>query len=365
MREWAMIFCLALLYAASAGSQGTLESPHPSSFRHRHEAAHRTSVMLEREHREAQDAHLAEATSIFHSLRLTRTYYHGLTDILATKLSPEEKSKAVNAFTAEYLGRHEALSPAPIEVTLRRSAVLLKPYYMLYRSLRLSPQSPETKTIWWLRTVLETLASEGDQEHGIEKTLHVFRSQLRRNPPPRVYLGREIMPRLTREFPAAAHILDNFQVLHSIVHDILEYPNWSESEKRTEVERVAEAFRRQSGDESLVRSYWTERDKADPSSYLEWTRSLTAEIHQEMLEELLPHLGVFDFETRRALFRHLRLKLRSGLQEGEFQGSLLDSFLRVDPEIRLVPAARAPGATPRFLVAIMLKSWYEKQARSD
>jgi hypothetical protein len=153
-----------------------------------------------------------------------------------------------------------ARSCAPLDVTMRRAAVMMKPYFIYFRNYY--PLSSQLFYVahWWHPAAYESQMIAGNapaaQEASLQATIATmwqdFMPEDKR--PKRMVLSREIMPRYNRMSPESANIFDNLHMLHGIVYDCLAYPHWSIGQKRDELYRVIQAMAYQPGDEAYVRS---------------------------------------------------------------------------------------------------------------
>jgi hypothetical protein len=65
-------------------------------------------------------------------------------------------------------------------------------------------------------------------------------------------------------------------------------------------------------------------------------------------------------EMHRKMMAQFRMKLEPDMQEGEIAGSWHDTMKEMMPEMKMMPEAMEPGATPRKMIDAMLSGWRQK-----
>jgi hypothetical protein len=397
------------------GEVSYLRGPYNIAFFHRHNASYRIGAAMHFAHGKAHDllqltpfrdcylvdpAFNAEAVAclfkppktepdmeyfapytaqtmwqLFRAIDWTHMLHEQTYDIMSDKGVPWEKKKewtdrAVRYYLKEF---DLPLSPAPIEVTMRRAAVMMKPYFTLFRNYY--PLSNDFFYVahWWHPAVYEAMMLGGNgasQDMMVEQVDQTTVTDVLRERPRVMLLSREMMPRYARLSPEAANIFDNLHMLHGIAYDILAYDGWTVEEKRAEVYRVVKAISCQPGDEELARKFAEPRADVDPRLYAPWMREGGGEmgrIMEEMLAEMLPEMMpagmTMPAQRREKVMAQLRLKLAPGIQEGELPGSLLDALNALMPDMKkMSPEATAPGQTPARMVEVMLRGWQANHA---
>ncbi|MEC4982866.1 MAG: hypothetical protein SAJ37_01140 [Oscillatoria sp. PMC 1068.18] len=306
-------------------------------------------------------------------------------DIMADPdIAWNEKEKTLQEAYQYYRSTYEdiALSPAPLDVTMRRAGVMMKPYFSLTRNYYPKNNNFFYAAHWWHPAVYESMMVGGnDREQDImmEKMDEVFRSQVIPNPPKRMLLSREASPRYSRLSPETANTFDNLHMLHGITYDIFAYDGWTIEQKKAELYRVLEAMSYQPGDETLVRKFTTPKANFNPLVYDDWVTSADgamSQIMMEMLDEMMPvmmsqhsdnqtsmphqQMSHQMHQQMQQLRTQLKLKLTPGIQEGEIPGSFMDAMMVIMPEMEMSPEAMQPGVINPMMTEAMLKGWREK-----
>lgn len=315
--------------------------------------------------------HTAQAFwDVFRAIDWTHVH-HGMTyDVMSShQVDWDGKAELTAKTVRAYLDRDPlARSPAPLDVTMRRANVMMKPYFGAWREKY--PLSTEFFYVahWWHPTIYEAIMIAGNDE---EQDLSVqqvvgLTLQALEDRPQRMLLSREIMPRYSRMSPESANVFDNLHMLHGIVYDLLAYEDWTFAQKEAEIERVLIAMAHQAGDEALARTFTLPHPEMDPRRYEAWMTApggAMGEIMQEMLAEMWPMMspdGSTDVPD--AARRQLTLKMIPGLQEGEVSGSLHHALMQVVPGMRMDEDSMRPGGTSQRMVETMLTGWAEKHA---
>lgn len=259
-------------------------------------------------------------------------------------------------------------SPAPLDVTMRRAAVMMKPYFTLFRNYYPQSNNFFYAAHWWHPVPYEAMMLGGNgagQNTMVNQVDDIFYAQVLKDRPQRMVLSRELMPRYARLSPESANIFDNLHMLHGITYDILSYESWNLEQKKAEVYRVIKAMSYQPGDEKLVRKFSEPRPEQDPRDYSDWVKSSDGEmsrIMMEMMDEMMPMMmpDGMTSEMEEKMMAQFKMKMKPGLQEGELLGSLHDAMMAMMPDMKMMPEAMEPGQTPTMMVDMMLKGWQEK-----
>jgi hypothetical protein len=340
-------------------------------------------------------------------------------DILADEdIAWEDKDAELKAIYEVYQKRYSdvALSSAPLDVTMRRAAVMMKPYFSLVRNYYPKNNNFFYAAHWWHPAVYESLMTGGNGE-GQDVMMNAmedrFRDDVIPNPPKRMLLSREGTPRYSRLSPETANIFDNLHMLHGITYDIFSYDGWTIEQKRAELYRVLDAMAYQPGDEELARKFTTPRPDLNPLDYDDWVTSNEGAMttmmlemldemmvshgmggdsgghggdhdghgdmnhdghtkmnhgghdamnHDDMNHDAMDHDGMNHDDHDAAIERlraQLRLKLTPGIQEGEIAGSFADAVREIMPEM-MMPGMDQPGSVPPMMVQAMIDGWIEK-----
>ncbi|MBC6419151.1 MAG: hypothetical protein GDA44_10385 [Prochloron sp. SP5CPC1] len=303
-------------------------------------------------------------------------------DVMAAKSIPwEEKEQALEEVYDYYTSTYKdiVLSPAPLDVTMRRAGVMMKPYFSLTRNYYTKNNNFFYAAHWWHPAVYESMMIGGndeEQDRMIEKMEDLFREHVIPNPPMRMLLSREGSPRYSRLSPETANVFDNLHMLHGITYDIFVYSGWTIAQKRKELYRVLDAMSYQPGDEKLVRKFTIPKVNINPLVYDDWLKTVDGAmtgIMMEMLDDMMSHHGshgshgamhhgVINPEIQQQLKAQLKLKLTPGIQEGEIPGSFLNVMMEIVPDMNLSPTVREPGEIPPIMIEAMLKGWEQKYA---
>lgn len=308
---------------------------------------------------------------VFRAIDWTHMHHEQTYDVLSDAGIPwAEKRRWTDRAVRYYLEKQSPGIPrscAPLDVTMRRAAVMMKPYFTLFRGGY--PLSNDLFYVahWWHPIIYEAMMVSGNggaQELTIAAVNGTMWDAVVPNRPQRMVLSREAMPRYSRLSPESANIFDNLHMLHGLVYDILAYEGWSLEQQRTEIYRVVDALGYHSGDEKLARKFSLPDPEADPRKYGERLRSPDGEmtrIMREMLEEMMPSMmpGASAHERERAM-SVLKAKGKPGVDRGETPGSLHDAFLKEMPGMKVMPGSTEPGQVPRDMVETMLEGWRAK-----
>ncbi|MDX1382870.1 MAG: hypothetical protein R3190_04445 [Thermoanaerobaculia bacterium] len=333
------------------------------------------------------------AWRLFRTIDWTHALHEMTYDVMADARIPwpQKKASLDRAWEIYARERHRGIvmSPAPLDVTMRRAAVMMKPYFSLTRNYYPLANNFFYAAHWWHPATYEAMMTGGNGDRQVEHLLRidqVFRGEVVADPPLRMILSREGMPRYSRLSPRTANAFDNLHMLHGIAYDICAYEGWTPAEKRAELYRVIDAMSYQPGDEAWARRFEIPRPDLDPLVYDEWLRSADgamSRIMVEMLAEMMPAHGAgpgagdHDHGHRHGdapaaaagpaadLEEQLRLKLTPGLQEGEIEGSFLDAMRRLMPGMEMAPDSERPGVVPAAMVEAMMAGWERRVATLD
>lgn len=311
--------------------------------------------------------------TVFRAIDWTHIHHEQTYDIMADRdIVWADKKRWTDRAVRYYLTEQTAGVPrscAPLDVTMRRAAVMMKPYFTLFRNYYPVSNNLFFVAHWWHPATYEAImiAGNGDgQEAALAaKTETMWRELIpEEKRPVRMVWSREIMPRYSRMSPESANIFDNLHMLHGIVYDILAYEKWSLEEKRAELYRVIHAMGYQPGDEKLARKFTLPHPEIDPRVVSDWIRSPEGEmsrVMKEMLMEMMP-LMMPDAtpDMRMKMMALLKQKTAPGLEPGEPPGSLADAMMAMMPGMKMDPEAMAPGVTPTKMVDAMLAGWRSK-----
>jgi hypothetical protein len=265
-----------------------------------------------------------------------------------------------------YVNRSEhARSTAPLELTMRRAAVMMKPYFGSFRNNY--PRVSEFFYVahWYHPCIYEAQMLAGndrEQEAAIAAVLRTMQTVLG-DRPLRMLLSRELMPRYSRMTPESANVFDNLHMLHGIAYDILAYEGWSIDEKRAEIHRVLDAMAEQPGDRALARKFEIPHPGIDPRRYEPWMKSAEGsmnEIMREMMKEMWPMMSPDGAtEPPPDVQAQMKLKLMPGMQPGEIPGSVHDALMKLVPDMKMDHEGQKPGKTPK-MAAMMVGHWKSK-----
>lgn len=311
---------------------------------------------------------------VFVAIDWTHMHHEQTYDILSDHDIPwSEKKRWTDRAVRYYLTMQLPGVPrscAPLEVTMRRAAVMMKPYTTLFRNYYPLSNNLFYVAHWWHPAIYEGFMIAGNDQPEQTASLQAINDTMWRDfipegrRPLRMVLSREIMPRYSRLSPESANIFDNLHMLHGITYDIAAYPHWSVEQKRDELYRVIRAMSYQPGDERLARKFALPRPEMDPRVGYDWIRGPQGEMTRimgEMLDEMMPMMMPDATPEMRARAHEiLRMKGTPGFQPGEAQGSLHDAMMAAMPGMRMMPEAMEPGKTPRMMVDAMLAGWLRR-----
>ena len=311
------------------------------------------------------------AHRVYRAIDWTHAHHEQTYDILADAgIDWKDKQAVTDAAVRYYVQQNKdvARSIAPLDITMRRAAVMMKPYFTLYRNYYPRSQSYTYVAHWWHPAAYECMMIAGNgpaQEANLGVMNRVMVDQVFARRPGRMLLSREMMPRYARMSPESANIFDNLHMLHGVVYDILAYDKWTPAEKRAELYRFIDAMSYHPGDERYARKFRTPYPNTDPRVYAAWMRSSEGEmtrIMKEMMTEMMPLMMPQGMkpEMHRKMMAQMAMKMRLGLEPGELPGSLHDAMMAMMPGMKMMPGAMEPGKTPQMMVDAMLAGWERK-----
>ncbi len=345
----------------------------------------------------------ARATwQLFRTIDSVHLLHEMTEDILADKDIPwSQKEKELEKIYEYYKSTYKdvALSPAPLDVTMRRAGVMMKPYFTLTRNYYPKNNNFFYAAHWWHPAVYESMmigGNDSEQDKMLNQMEDVFQREVIPNPPMRMLLTREGAPRYSRLSPETANVFDNLHMLHGITYDIFAYDGWTIEQKRAELYRVLKALGYQQGDEKLARKFTTPKPNFNPLAYDEWSKSADGSMTRmmmEMMQEMMPMMhasmkggmnsgmqdnmnhdmnspmssqmqgemnGGMSQEMHQKMMAQLKMKLTPGIQSGEIPGSWMDAIKVLMPNMKMSPEAMQPGKINPMMVEAMLKGWQEK-----
>ena len=307
---------------------------------------------------------------LYRAIDWTHMHHEQTYDIMADRDIPwQSKKEWTDRSVAYYLEKFDIpRSPAPLDVTMRRAAVMMKPYTTIFRTFYPKSNNFFYAAHWWHPVIYEAQMLGGNgpgQEKMVKETDQTMFTQVLNERPQRMLLSREVMPRYSRMSPESANIFDNLHMLHGIAYDILAYEGWTLEEKKEELYRVIRAMSYQPGDEKLARKFPTPHPEMDPRIYEPWMKGVEGEMNKimlEMLDEMMPLMmpeGT-DSQTMDTMKQQVWKKLTPGMQQGEVKGSLMDAVKAVMPGMKMMAESMDPGKTNQKMVDAMLQGWREK-----
>jgi hypothetical protein len=308
---------------------------------------------------------------LYQAIDWTHEHHDQTYDILADADIPwSEKGRVTAASVEWYLEklRGTARSPAPLDVTLRRAGVMMKPYATIFRNNYPKSAKYFFFAHWWHPAMYEAMMIAGndrEQEQSVNAA-HGLSEQVLAERPERMLLSREIMPRYSRMSPESANIFDNLHMLHGIAYDILAYEGWTIDEKRAELYRVIDAMSEKPGDRELARRFPEPYADMDPRCYEPWMRGMDGEmsrIMREMLQDMWPMMSPDgQHQLPPQIAEHLRLKMTPGMQPGELPGSLHDALMALVPNMKMNADSMKPGVSDPAMMKMMLDGWRRRTA---
>jgi hypothetical protein len=313
------------------------------------------------------------AWTLYRAIDWTHMHHEQTYDILSDRgVRWSEKGQWTERSVKYYLENLDVpRSPAPLDVTMRRAGVMMKPYFAAFRTHYPRSNNYFFVAHWWHPVVYEAMMIAGngrEQDEAVGQVNELLRSTVLKDRPQRMLLSREMMPRYSRLSPASANIFDNLHMLHGIAYDILAYEGWSLEQKRAELYRVIRAMSHQPGDEQLTSKFPIPHPDMDPRRYEPWMKGFEGEMNRimlEMMEEMMPEMmpGEMSREMHERAMLIVRQKLSPGLAEGEHPGSLMDALKAAMPAMQMDPTAMEPGTTPQKMTSAMLAGYHAKYSK--
>ena len=309
------------------------------------------------------------AWPLYRTIDWTHVLHEQTYDILAdADIDWEDKKAWTDRAVREYLERQaDARSPAPLDVTMRRAGVMMKPYFGYFRNRFPASAQFFFAAHWWHPAVYEAMMVSGNgraQDDAVTAIGELLEGTVLGDRPKRMILSRELMPRYARMSPEAANIFDNLHMLHGIAYDLMAYPHWSVREKKRELYRVLDAMQYRPGDEQLARMFRAPEPTLDPRRYEPWMKGVDGEMTRimlEMVDEMMPMMMPgLDAEGRARVIAQTRKKLAPGMEPGEIDGSLADALRHIVPEMKRMASISEPGGSAPLMMQAMLTGWYEK-----
>lgn len=310
------------------------------------------------------------AWKLYQAIDWTHHHHEMTYDILSEKSIPWDQKRewtdhAVEVYLERY--REVARSPAVLEMTMRRAATMMKPYFGVFRNSYPKANNYFFVAHWWHPVIYEAMmiaGNDAEQDVAVAETHAVTFREVFAQRPLRMLLSREAMPRYSRMSPESANIFDNLHMLHGIAYDIMAFEGWSIQQKRDELYRVVKAMAYQKGDEAYVRKFSTPYPDMDPRVYHEWMRTYDGEMNrimEQMFVEMWPAMSPDGSATPPPdVMEQVRLKLTPGMQAGEIAGSLHDAVKKLVPGMKMQMDSMAPGAKPEKMADAMFRAWIPK-----
>lgn len=316
------------------------------------------------------------AWKVYRAIDWTHMHHEQTYDILSdAAIKWEDKKQWTDRSVKYYLNVNKvARSCAPLDITMRRAAVMMKPYFTWYRNYYPRTSNFAYVAHWWHPIIYEAIMYAGGNTYNQEKVIYAVNQLMLDSVfvdrPTRMLLSREVMPRYSRLSPESANIFDNLHMLHGIVYDILSYEGWTEDQKRAELYRVVDAMAYRPGDEKYARKFTAGHPDMDPRIYYDWMKGFDGEMNRimmEMMNEMMPLMmeGEVSESQRETMMQQMKKKLSPDLEEGEIPGSLLDAMKELMPDMKVMPESVQPGKTPKMMVHAMLAGWEAKYGSLD
>ena len=303
---------------------------------------------------------------LYWAIDWTHHHHEQTYDVISDRdIAWSKKAEVTDKTVAWYLERTDiGRSPAPLDVTMRRAAVMMKPYFGTFRNRYPSSAKFFFAAHWWHPAIYEAIMIAGnDEEQDVSvKAANSLTDRVVADPPLRMLLSREMMPRYSRLSPESANIFDNLHMLHGIAYDILAFEGWTPAQKRAELLRVIEAMSEQPGDRALARMVELPYPKVDPRRYEPWMKTYQGSMNtimETMLAEMWPMMGPPGQEAPpEDAIAILRRKLTPGVQPEEQPGSLMEALRARYPQMKPMGEGMGAGKTPTPMVKMMLEKWH-------
>lgn len=310
--------------------------------------------------------------TLFRAIDWTHMHHEQTYDIMADRsIAWADKKRWTDRAVRYYLQMQTPGLPrsvAPLDVTIRRAGVMMKPYFTLFRNYYPLDSTLFFVAHWWHPAAYESMMIAGNgpgQEASLNATVATMWRDFMPEPkrPQRMVLSREVMPRYSRMTPESANIFDNLHMLHGIVYDCLRYEKWTIEQKRDELYRVIRAMGYQPGDEQYIRKFDLPHPDVDPRRDYAWmngNEGAMSMIMMEMMAEMMPMMfpGATPAVKARVM-EVMRAKMAPGMAPGELPGSFADALMAAVPGMRMMDGM-GPGETPQMMVDTMLAGWSMK-----
>lgn len=208
-----------------------------------------------------------------HVIDWTHQLHEQLYDVMTdSRISPANKKKWIDRAVDYYLSEPDiAFSPATFEeVIMKRVGLMKQPWFKSFRH-----RFPKTMDLfrafhWWHPVVYEAQLLHpklAPQKEAVLKIDELFLEQVIPNPPNRMLLSREVMPRFSMLTPEAANIFDNLHMFHGIIYDVLASPKVKD--KRREIYRMIDLMTVKPGDRKIAGNFPIPDPDLDPLVYPE------------------------------------------------------------------------------------------------
>lgn len=336
------------------------------------------SEMLDRiahpPHTEPTQEYYAPYTSrtmwrLLRTIEWTHVLHEETYDILADDhLDWNAKHAAVEEVTAQYLHTNDvALSCAPLDLVMRRTGVMMKPYFTVFRTRYPLSNNLFYAAHWWHPAIYEALMIGGggeQQQEAVMATERVFRDVVLSNRPMRMLIGREMMPRYASFSPQSTNVFDTLHMLHGITYDILAFEGWTVEQKQAEVYRILEAMRYRPGDELLAPKFSLPHPEVDPRRYEAWMHEGPGEMGRIMIDmhdEMMPPGDDAEAKAKHSRMTEiLKLKMMPGRSGDEPEGSFMDAIMKLMPDHTMDHAHQGPGMADQAMLDHMDMEWRNK-----
>jgi hypothetical protein len=309
---------------------------------------------------------------LLRTIEWTHILHEATYDVLASPLVPwDQKGVQLQRMVDHYLAANDvALSCAPLDLVMRRTGVMMKPYFTVFRTTYPASNNFFYAAHWWHPVTYEAMMIGGQgqaQDAAVDEIEVVFKQQVLRNRPMRMLLSREVMPRYARLSPQSANVFDCLHMLHGIVYDILAYQGWTLEQKHDEIYRVLHAMANRPGDERLARKFTMPHPEQDPRRYEAWMREGPGEMGRMMIEmhdEMMPPGDDAAAKAAHAKMTGiLKDKLMPGRAGNEPAGSFMDALAKLMPEKPMPKSpAHEPGKSDPHMMHMMVNAWMKRSA---
>ncbi|HBG25491.1 MAG: hypothetical protein A2Y10_14600 [Planctomycetes bacterium GWF2_41_51] len=308
---------------------------------------------------------------LYRAIDWTHMHHEQTYDIMSYQKIPwPDKKEWTDRSVRYYLDKFDIpRSIAPLDITMRRAGVMMKPYTTYFRNNYPKSNNYFYFAHWWHPIAYEAQMIGGNDSQQVAALTDVDKlgkTIVVNDPPLRMLLSREVMPRYSRMSPESGNIFDNLHMLHGIAYDILAYEGWTIEEKKKELYRVINAMAYHPGDEKYVRKFQLPHPDVDPRVYEPWMKTVEGDMNRmmrEMMMEMMPlmmDVNSMSAQMHQKAMDQFMLKLTPGIQEGEFEGSISDAMKKVMPNMKMDEKSMSPGATPQKMIDAMLQGWHEK-----